>query len=454
MARSERRRIMRMNPRAAPALLLFVYLLVVCLPLILAWMSGMPPRGLRNDLASGLGLLAFAMILAEFVLSGRFRSVSSGVGLDVTIRFHQLMARTALAFALIHPFMYLWLPGPARPWDPTRQLTLTSDFYALSSGIAAFLLLPAFVMVSMKHDDLDYKYEFWRLTHGFGALVIAALLLHHTLHAGRYSADPLMVWMWTAMTALAAFSLFAVYVLKPLYQSIHPWRVSHIERLTPRQWGLTVSPEGRGGVPYKAGQFMWLNIGHSAFSLKENPFSISSAPSAGHDISFVIKELGDFTSTLGTIRIGETAYIDGPHGTLTVEGRTEPGIALIAGGVGIAPMLSIQRELIQTKDPRKTILIYGNRTEEQIVFKKEIDGWARTDRTEVIYVVRQPNAHWAGETGLIDADLIARSLNADQFGSWLFVLCGPPAMMTTIEETLLACGVAPNRILSERFQYD
>lgn len=445
---------MRLHPRSAPAVLVLLYVVIVCQPLLLSSVSGMPPRGLRNDLASGLGLLAFAMILAEFVLSGRIRAVSAGVGLDVTIRFHQLMARTALGFALLHPFMYQWLPGPARPWDPTRQLTLTGDFYALSTGIVAFLLLPAFVLVSMKHDDLDYKYEFWRLTHGIGALVIAGLLLHHTLYAGRYSADPLMVWMWFAMTAIAGFSLCFIYVLKPVFQIAHPWRVTEIDHLSPRQWGVTISPKGHAGVPYKAGQFVWLNIGHTPFSVKENPFSLSSAPGAGNKMSFVIKELGDFTSTLGTVRPGTKAYIDGPHGTLTIDGRIEPGIAMIAGGVGIAPMLSIQRELNVTNDPRKTALIYGNRTEDQIVFRDEIDAWALSDRTEVTYVLREPEAGWAGERGLIDADMITRCFDADQFANWLFVLCGPPAMMTTVEEKLLASGVTPARILSERFQYD
>ena len=440
--------------RALRLFLIFLYLGVVCLPLILSWVMGMPPRSFRNDIASGLGLLAFAMILVEFVLSGRFRSISSGLGLDLTIRFHQLMARTALAFALLHPFVYQWLPGPARPWDPTRQLTLTSDISGLVSGIVAFVLLPAFVVLAMKHSELDYKYEIWRLLHGLGALLIAGLLLHHALSAGRYSAAPAMVWMWSTMTAIAAFSLFAVYFLKPAYQVTHRWRVSAIARLTPRQWGVTITPDGHAGVPYEAGQFVWLNIGHIPFSLYENPFSISSAPGSGPDLSFVIKELGDFTSNLDRIKVGEKAHIDGPHGTLTVEGRSEPGIAFIAGGVGIAPMLSILRELALTNDPRKTILVYGNRTKDQIVFPDEIDALAEAERTQVVHVLREPHDGWSGHKGVVDADLIAQVFHNEQFESWVFVLCGPPKMINSVEEALMASGVASNRILSERFQYD
>jgi predicted ferric reductase len=434
--------------------LILLYLGVVCLPLILSWASGMPPRSFRNDIASGLGLLAFSMILAEFVLSGRFRTISSGLGLDRTMRFHQLMARTALAFALLHPFVYHWLPGPDRPWDPTRQLTLTGDFAALATGISAFLLLPAFVLVSINHDELDYKYERWRLFHGLGALLIAGLLLHHTLTAGRYSANPVMVWMWGAMMAIAALSLFAVYGLKPINQARHRWRVSAIKRLTPRQWGVTLTPDGHAGMPYKAGQFVWLNIGHSPFSLYENPFSISSAPASGSDISFVIKELGDFTSQLDQITIGEKAYMDGPHGTLRIDGRAEPGIALIAGGVGIAPTLGILRDLRLTKDARKTVLVYGNRTENQIVYRDELDALAEHGTSQVIHVLREPSADWTGKTGIIDANLLEELFSAEHFRSWAFILCGPPAMITTVEETLAAHYVSADRIISERFQYD
>ena len=112
-----------------PLYLLCIYVFVVCLPLMVSALAGMPPRTFREELASGMGMLAFSIILIEFVLSGRFKSISNGVGMDVTMRVHQVMARTALVFALIHPFLYGGTPsGGQRPWDPTRQLTITTDF--------------------------------------------------------------------------------------------------------------------------------------------------------------------------------------------------------------------------------------------------------------------------------------------------------------------------------------
>lgn len=164
-----------------------------------------------------------------------------------------------------------------------------------------------------------------------GALLIALLLLHHTVYGGRYGSKPVMTWVWLAMTGVAVGSLLMVYLWVPLQQKARAWRVVSVNQLTPKQWELTVEPEGHAGLDYKAGQFLRLNVGHSSFSLKENPFSICSAPAEGPRVSFMIKELGDFTRSIGQIEPGTLAFLDGPYGNLSVDGRAEPGVALIAG---------------------------------------------------------------------------------------------------------------------------
>jgi predicted ferric reductase len=432
-----------------PLFLLCAYVCAVTLPLVVSWGVGGPPRPFAHELGSGLGILAFSMILMEFVLSGRFRSISSGVGMDVTMRVHQIMARTALAFALVHPLFFQGSPsGGPRPWDPTRQLTITTDLGDLSSGIAAYLILPSLVLLAIGRKHLDYKYETWRLLHGLGALLIAILLLHHTIYAGRYGSQPVMAWTWLVMTGLAAGSLVYVYVLLPLRDKAHAWRVTSVTQLTPKQWEVTVTPEHPSGLDYMAGQFAWLNLGHSSFSIQENPFSICSAPAAGPDVSFMIKELGDFTRTIGGVKSGTIAYLDGPYGSLTVEGRTEAGIALIGGGVGLAPLLGILRQMRLCADPRKVKLVYGNRSPDQIACRGEL-----ADQ-DVTFVVSEPTPDWQGETGLIDPALIDRIFTPHEIREWLFVMCGPAIMMDTLEDHLIKRGAPSDHILSERFDYD
>jgi len=437
-----------------PGVLIALYLATVLLPLALAWLRISPPRSLFDELASGAGLLAFAIILVEFILSGRFRSVSGRIGMDVTMRFHQLLARTALALALLHPFLYQAPFAAQRPWDPTRQLTLTGDIAALGSGLFAWVLLPTFIVLAIGRDQSSWKYETWRLMHGLGAMLIAGLVLHHTLYAGRYSQDPVLAGVWIAMASVALVSMVFVYLVRPLTQVRRPWTVASVTPLALKTWQLALEPEGHDGLNYRAGQFAWLNVGNSVFSLSENPFSISSAPSSGARVEFVIKELGDFTKTVGRIEPGTKAYLDGPHGNLVVSRHAAPGIALIAGGVGIAPMLGILRQLKHDGDKRPTVLLYGNRVLEQIVCPEDLEGLARDHGTRLVHVLSEPPQNWTGYTGMVDANVVRDVFRSPEMREWLYVLCGPPVMMDIVEETLIELGVPARQIRSERFRYD
>ncbi len=436
-----------------PPLLLFpLYLAVVLAPLALSALAGYPRRPVADELAAGTGMLAFAIVLVEFVLSGRFRAISGKIGMDVTMRTHQVVARTGLALALVHPFLYSLPMNPARPWDVTRATTITADPAALGSGIAAWVLLFALVLTAIGRDHLGWRYETWRAVHAIGAVAIAALLLHHTLAAGRYGADPRVAGYWTGLFVLAVLSLAWARGVAPFGR--RRWQVARVEKLAERTWEVALAPESHKGLAYRAGQFVWLNIGHARHALAENPFSLASAPAAGPELRFVIKELGDFTNRIGAVEPGTPAFVDGPHGTLTIDGRVEPGVVMIAGGVGIAPMLGLLRQMQATGDARQRLLIYANRAESQIVHRDELDALAEDPRCDVVHVLSEPSEGWEGPTGFVDAALLARLLPIPQARGWLHVLCGPPEMLAAVEDALIGLGVPARQILSERFRYD
>ncbi|MGI9523515.1 MAG: ferredoxin reductase family protein [Hyphomicrobiaceae bacterium] len=436
-----------------PLFLIPLYLGTTLLPITLAWTGTRPARSFWDEIATGTGMLAFAVILVEFVLSGRFRSVSRSIGMDVTMRFHQLFARTALVLALIHPFFYHTSRKPQMAWDPTRQLSVAHDFESLSTGILAWVLLPAFVLISIGRTRSLYSYEAWRLMHGLGALLIAGCVLHHALAAGRYSQDPIVAGAWVSMFAIALLTLIFIYLIEPIRQRYCAWIVSSVKPLALKTWEITIEPDGHAGLKYEAGQFVWLNIGHSSFSFHENPFSISSAPSSGDALQFVIKELGNFTNTIGKIKSGTQAYLDGPHGNLTISHRPEPGIALIAGGIGIAPLIGILRQLRLENDRRPTLLVYGNGVEDQIACREELKQLSSDHGTIVVHALMRPGPSWDGHVGGIDAKIV-KELFQPEMRKWLFVLCGPDAMMELVEDSLIDLGVPPRQILSERFKYD
>lgn len=160
--------------------------MIVLTPLALAYIQDLPRRSFSDELSSALAMAAFAMLLMEFVLSGRFKSVSGSAGIYLTMRFHQPIARSLTAFILIHPFLYVTPLKHPLPWDTTGQLTLGLSSAPIKTGLLGWLLLAPLVLFSIFRDQLPYRYETWRLSHGLGAALIAAMGTHHTIDAGQY----------------------------------------------------------------------------------------------------------------------------------------------------------------------------------------------------------------------------------------------------------------------------
>ncbi len=420
-----------------PVPLLFFYVAIALAPLILAYAQGLEPRGFLDELSSALGMVGFAMLLTEFVLSGRFKTVSRRIGIDITMRFHQLTAHTLVLFIIIHPFLY----------------TSSGDNASIGTGLAAWILLPVLVVMAMFRSEFPYRYENWRITHGVGAALIAALGMHHALTAGRYSENSVLAIYWFILLSIAFLALAYIYLLKPFWQLRNLYIVVSVKQIALKMWEVVVEPRQGNALAFEAGQFVWLTLGRSPFAVTEHPFSISSCPGDRPRIAFTIKEVGDFTSTIGALPVGSCAYLDGPHGNLTLRGASCIGIVFIAGGVGLAPIMSILRQLRADKDQRPLKLLYGNRIPEQIMYQGELNEIKGLLDLDVHYLLSEPPPGWEGPVGQFDEKLLADYLNFEQRERWLYIVCGPAAMIDSVEDSLGRLDVPLRQIISERFEY-
>jgi predicted ferric reductase len=121
-----------------PFFLIAVYIGLALATLVIAYAQGFPPRDWRDEFSSALALTGFAGLLIEFLLSGRFRFVSTHLGIDTTMRFHQLMARSLTVFILVHPFLYVTpILNDPFPWDTTGVHTLGLTGVSLITGLIA-----------------------------------------------------------------------------------------------------------------------------------------------------------------------------------------------------------------------------------------------------------------------------------------------------------------------------
>ncbi|NGP52701.1 ferric reductase-like transmembrane domain-containing protein [Thioalkalivibrio sp. XN8] len=434
--------------------LLGLYLLVVLLPLVLAALTGPAGRNFWRELGSGLALVGLAMLWFEFVLSGRFRTFSGKVGIDITMRVHQLAALALLGFLVLHPLAYA---VPRLADDPGRVLPFLARLFtaeAYRSGVLAWLLLLVLVPMAFWRDRLPCRYEAWRASHGLLAALAAGFGLHHTLSVGSRSDHPALAGLWLALAGVALLTLLFVYVVKPLLQHRRPYLVTANRQVAPRTWELRLRPEHDAAMDFLAGQFAWLNVGHSPFSLTEHPFSISSAPADLPEVGFSIKQSGDFTGRIGEVPVGTRAWLDGPHGHFVVPADPHERLVFIAGGVGFAPVMSILRQLRATGSKLPLTLLYGNRIEAQVLYRGELEAMAAEMPLDLRLVLSEPPPGWRGLAGQLSGDLLAGCLDPERRSGWLYFVCGPPPMMRSVEHTLVGFGVPSRRIIAEHFKYD
>ncbi len=424
-----------------------VYWALVVAPLALLCLDPLPPgAGFWTDLSAALGYIALSMMGVQFLLTARFRRASAPFGIDLLYYFHRYVAVFAFALALAHAAI---LPA-ANPglWGFWRNSGVPRHIHA---ALGAVLLFGAVLAASLWRKEMRVPYGRWRYWHGPLAVGAVLLAVGHARSAGSYLVIPWKRHAWTALMLLWPLLLAYVRIAKPWRRARKPYRVAGVRKETDDAWTLTLEPVGHAGLRFVPGQFAWLTVGPSPYSLEEHPFSISSAPDALGRAEFTIKALGDFTRTVKNIPMGETAYLDGPYGAFTADQyKSAPGLVFIAGGVGIAPAMSMLRTMAARRETRPLLLFYGNKDWQSVIFRDDLAKLEAQLNLRVIYILRNPPADWNGETGVLTQEILGRCLPEGRFELEYFI-CGPVPMIRAAERGLSSLGVTLRRIHAELF---
>jgi predicted ferric reductase len=190
----------------------------------------------------------------------------------------------------------------------------------------------------------------------------------------------------------------------------------------------------------------------SPFKITGHPFSFSSSAAViDGRVEMSIRNLGDFTSTIHTIPVGKRVYLDGPYGAFTVGNPADMHV-LIAGGVGVTPMMSIIRTFADRGDKRPIILLYGSKDWESITFREELETLKTRLDLKVVHVLSEPPADWTGEKGRVNVEILRRHLPTP-YAEHEYFICGPNAMMDAIEKMLGEMHVPLSKYHSERYSF-
>jgi predicted ferric reductase len=426
-----------------------LYLFFVLGPMFALLAGRLPPaRGFWTEFGTAIGYAGLAMMGLQFGLTARFRYVTEPWGEDVIYHFHRQISLVAVGLVAAHAAIMLAarpdlfvLPGSLHdvPWG------------AVAAFVALFSLI-ALVVTALWRAELRIPYETWHMAHIALAVVAVTGGLLHMVGWAFYLTDPWKRALWIGLTLFWIALLLYVRIVKPLFMLRRPYRVAEVRAERGDTTTLAMEPDGHPGFGFRPGQFGWLTLWSSPFKITGHPFSFSSSAEApGGRVEMTIRNLGDFTSAIPRVPVGQRLYLDGPYGAFTIGNPADMHV-LIAGGVGITPMMSMIRTLADRGDTRPVILLYGSKDWESITFREALEAAKARLNLTVVHVLSDPPPGWTGEQGRITAEVFRRHL-PPPYAEHEYFICGPGPMMDAIENALGELHVPMAKYHSERYSF-
>lgn len=221
-----------------------------------------------------------------------------------------------------------------------------------------------------------------------------------------------------------------------------PYRVHRVTKETSDTFTLELLPEaGHAGFAFAAGQFNMLYI----YGIGEVPISISGDPGVPQALVHTTRAVGAVTKGMEALKKGDSIGIRGPFGTHWPVAAAEGNdVVFVAGGIGLAPLRPALYQVLANRDRYgRVVLLYGARTPEDILYRKQLKELRADLGLEVHVSVDRATRDWRGNVGVVTS-LIPR-VPFDPYHT-VAMVCGPEVMIRYTVMELERRGVAQEDI--------
>ena len=429
--------------------------LLTTIPYFLLLILPMDNKGLYVEILSFLNITMMLSMLVQFPLAARLKKTSLFSKIDWNMKQHKRMGKWIGLFFFLHPLLILlpkwFLSGADMRISVVESITSTR----LLTGIIAWVLLCTWVLFSIYKHKFPLSYAKWKLLHTAGFMVVLVLATWHITQVGSHAQfkKNIDVLWWVACFISLAFTIYG-YVLKPKLLTKTAFTLVSREKVSFNDWLITI--KAHSTFTFLPGQFVWLSTNKDAYDVDYHPFSITSTPKSLPDISFVIRELGDYTSSLNTLEIGQDVFIDGPYGNMILPvNDTTSAVVLIASGVGIGPIMSLLRSLSESNDTRPIRLVYGNKTYSQMVFIEELLDLEKTMIDfKIRFVCYLPSQYPVYYQGFIDQTCLQNAFqDLPPIETSSIYLCGSPMAVKSTQKHLKNFLIPSRNIYFEELSF-
>ncbi len=400
----------------------------------------------KTFLRSGkvLGVTAAVLVFFQILLVSRLKLLDRIFSLNRTVFFHRINGIAIAFLALLHPILiiaaenFTIFPFEKRYWP---------EFL----GVCVLIFILVLITTANWRLMFNFAYDNWLRFHRLGTIVAIALMITHILFVSETFKSGLPH-KFVVVAAGINFMLISRLWYRRFFPGKRRFAVSNVEPAGKDAYSVDIRPHSGRILNHIPGQFAFITPVSKNMPKEEHPFTISSTPSRPDALQFVIRSLGDWTSKINRLKAGEKVLIDGPYGLFShmVSSESEP-IIMIAGGIGITPMLSMLRYMADVDDQRRILLIWSNKTKEHIVFPEEFKNLKyRLQHLNIIHVITRCSG---GENKIcrLDQTRLEKLLKGWSRKSNVFI-CGPFEMMKEMSRAVKKIGFSSARVYKEEFK--
>lgn len=232
-------------------------------------------------------------------------------------------------------------------------------------------------------------------------------------------------------------------------------RVARIFQETADVKTFRLAPLAGEDLPFAFEPGQFLTVGATVDGkVAKRSYSIASSPCCHGWCEITVKHArsGVVSGYLhGHVKVGDVLEAAGPYGRFTFRGHEAPHVVMIAGGVGITPLMSSIRFLTDQSWMGEIWLICAFPRLDGAIFREELDYLTkRHPNLHVTLVLSdEPSTSWGGARGFVTPELLAQAV--PDLGSRRIHVCGPPPMMEAVKKALAQLGVVPDHVHTELF---
>jgi predicted ferric reductase len=391
------------------------------------------------------GLFAAYLALIQVVLLARLPWLEREVGFDHLTVWHRWNGHVCLWLVLAHVVLSVWGYALMDRLPVPREIStmLTGGVYpgmiTATIGTGLFIVV---VVSSITIARRRMRYELWYVVHLTSYLAIALAWFHQIPTGNELVANSSAENYWRGLYLATIALIVGFRVLVPIAGAFrYRLRVAEVVVEGPGIVSLRLTGHRLDRLHAQAGQFFLFRFLSRGRWWSAHPFSLSSLPTAD-GFRITVKELGDFTRDLASIRPGTRVVTEGPFGVFTDRTRRLDKALLIAGGIGITPIRTLLGQM------RGDIaVIYRVVEEDEVIFRDELERLAAA-RGAALHLAVGDHRLPEGRDLLSAAHLHA--LVPDIAEREVYV-CGPPAMAAAIARNARDAHVPRRHIHTERF---